>query len=229
MNRVIVLLGFCTAGKSTILRYFRNKYSKNTLCTIDTDEEVAKEYDNHIYNVYTVFYKEISKEDGKKNIQDALDYIEKKEKEILVKLANECYESKIPYLIALGPNTVEREPQWGYFKEVIDPICYHLELDKKEVYEGLISRIKKLKSDKNKITKSKSFGCWDNGSTMKYENGKYEPLSEEDALQNIKDIMCKPCEKYRELSKRTFSATEIKENSDYKRQLYNSIEEDLFF
>ena len=231
MGRVIILFGFCTAGKSTIIRYFKNKYDDNCLRTIDTDAEISKEYGNHIYNIYTSFYKDMPsyKKDGRSeyNNKDANEYIEKKEREILVKLTDECFESDIPYLIAPGPFLVTRKPQWEYFYYNIKPICYYLELTPEEVYKGLKIRIEKLKC--NKISKSISFGCWDDGSITKYESGKYIMLPEEIALQNIKKHMKKPTDKYKEFSdsKRTFSAIKIKNDYDLENKLYKSIEKDL--
>lgn len=234
MGKVIVLLGFCTAGKSTIIRYFKNNYSVNILKTKDTDEEISKsgKYDGHIYNIYLSFYKDISQwNDSKYNNIGANAYIEKKEKEILEELTKECLGSHIPYLIALGPFVVTRKPEWGRFYNNIKPICYYLELTYKEAYEGL----KKRRCDKkfDGIRNLKSFGCWDDGSITKYEKGRYKLLSPKKALENIKKTMfgkngvCKVFSAYSD-SERTFKARKIQEEIKKKNELYNSIKKDLF-
>lgn len=236
MGRVVILFGFCTAGKSTIIKYFE-KYGEGLLHTRDTDAIISKDYGNHIYNIYTSFYKDyedkyyedikIPKCKGSKfNNKDANEYIEKREREILVKLTDECFESDVPYLIAPGPFLITREPQWEYFKTIIKPICYHLKLIEEEVHKGLTERVKKLKS--NKISKSKSFGCWNDGSTMKYKNGKYIPLDEDYAIECIEKLMKEPITKYGKLSRgRTFEVTKIRNDYYEKNKLYNSIKKDL--
>lgn len=102
MSRVIILFGFCTAGKSTILKELKERLNKDNLqvIDIDTDAKISKEYGNHIYNIYISFYKE--RGDGRENINDALEYIEKKEREILIRLTDKCSGSNIPYIIAPG-------------------------------------------------------------------------------------------------------------------------------
>lgn len=224
MGKVIILFGFCTAGKSTILRDFENKYDDNHLHIRDTDAMISKEYNDHIYNVYTSLYKE--RGDGNDNISDANEYIEKKEREILVKLTDECFESDKKYLIAPGPFLVTRNPQWGYFYCNIKPICYYLELKHEEVYDGLIKRRRELES--KKIVKSKSFGCWDYNSITYYINGRYKELPRKIAIEYITNNMGALIKEYKRLSvNRIFSAVDIKTNSKSKKELYDFIKNDL--
>lgn len=236
MGRVVILFGFCTAGKSTIIKHFE-KYGEGLLHTRDTDTIISKDYGNHIYNIYTSFYKDYKEKYckgienpecnvSKFNNKDANEYIEKREREILISLTDECYRSEVPCLMAPGPFLVTRKPQWEYFENNIKPICYYIELTKEEVYKGLMERRKKLRS--NKISKSKSFGCWDDGSTMKYKEGKYVALDEQTAIKNIKELMRIPVCEYEKLSKgRTFKATEIRNDYNEENRLYSSIKKDL--
>ncbi len=226
MGKVVILFGFCTAGKSRILREFIERFDNDNIKIkdLDTDKKISGRK-VHIYNIYISLYKE--RGDGKENIKDALDYIERKERELLVELANDCLESNIPYIIAPGPFLVTREPEWSYFYKKVNPICYYLELTPEEVYDGLIKRRRGLEFDK--IGKSKSFGCWDYNSITYYIDGEYRELCREMALKYIRSNMREPIKKYREFSglNKIFSAIDIRNNNNLKDKLYNSIKNDL--
>jgi len=235
MSRVIILFGFCTAGKSTILRILKEKlYEDNIeIKDIDTDKRISEEkYNGHIYNIYKAFYKDEG--DGKKNIKGALEYIKNEEKKLLEKLTVECSESKIPCIIAPGPFLVIREPQWPNFYKTVNPVCYYLTLTPNEVYDGLINR-RNNQLEFSEIGKSRCFGCWDDGVTTHYVDGKYEELTKKEALKNIINNMevCKIFEKLSvEISdiKRTFKAREIQKdisNGNLENELYKSIKSAL--
>lgn len=231
MNRVIILFGFCTAGKSTILRVLKENLFKDgiDIKDIDTDKRISeKKYGGHIYNIYEKLYE--NEGDGEKNIKVALDYIKNEEEKLLEKLAIECSESKIPFIIAPGPFLVIRKPQWSDFCKTVNPVCYYLTLTPNEVYEGLINRRNK-QLEFSEISKSECFGCWDVGVTTHYVNGKYEELPKKQALENISNNMG-VCKKFEELSieisdiKRTFKAREIQKeinDGNFKNELYKSI------
>ncbi len=242
MHRVIILFGFCTAGKSTILKDIKKRIERDNIQIIDkdTDAEISKKYNRHIYNIYMSFYEDYKDKyykgikipeckNSKFNNKDANEYIDKKEREILVKLTDECFESNIPYIIAPGPFLVTRKPQWGYFRENIKPICYYFKLTAEEAFRGLICR-RERQLKYSKIGKSASFGCWDDGSITKYEKGKYVLLSSEEALENIKRNMNEPCKIFEDLSgkNRTFLVEDIRKNyNDLMNKLYNSIKNDI--
>lgn len=234
MNRVIILFGFCTAGKSTILRHLKKKLLEDNIKIkdIDTDNEISKgkKFRGHIYNIYEKLYEE--KKDGQENTKKALKYIVDKEKELLKKLTIKCPRSKIPYIIAAGPFLVnrEREPEWSIFYKTVNPVCYYLTLAPNEVYDGLINR-RKRQLEFCKIGKSKRFGCWDNDVTTHYVNGKYEELTKKEALKNIVNNM-EVCRKFEELSieisdiKKVFRAREIQMEisiGNIENELYKSI------
>lgn len=198
------------------------------IIAIDTDAEISKEHCDHIYKIYTEFYKD--RGDGRKNTEDANDYIKRKEKELLKRLTNECPRNTIPYIIAPGPflATREREPEWSNFYETVSPTCYYLKLTAKEVYKGLKRRRRDKKFDR--IRNLPYFGCWDYDSITEFRNGKYIPLCPKIALKKIEGHMCEPCKKYEELSdkNRTFIVKDIRRN--YKGsmdKLYNSIKSTL--
>lgn len=238
MGKVIILFGFCTAGKSTILKYLKEQFKANNIqiLDIDTDKKISeRKYNGHIYNIYQSLYKE--RGDGKENIKDALNYIEKKERELLVKLTDECPKSTIPCIIAPGPFLVIREPEWSDFYKKVNPICYYLELTPEEVYDGLMDRRKRLESNEE-ISKLPSFGCWDYCVITEFKNGRYELLKPKIALENIKKIMLgprSPIKIFKNLSNirsdknRIFKAREIRNDrkDNLKDKLYNSIKNDL--
>jgi len=226
MEKVVILFGFCTAGKSRILSEFKERFDNDNIKIkdLDTDKEISGRK-CHIYNIYMSLYKK--RGDGRENIKDALDYIERKEKELLVDLTYKCLESNMPYIIAPGPFLVTRNPEWSYFYKKVNPICYYLELTPEEVYDGLIKRRRRLEFDK--ISKSESFGCWDYNSITYYIDGEYRELCREMALKYIRSNMREPVNKFRELSglNRIFSAIDIRNNNDLKNKLYNSVKNDL--
>lgn len=215
----VVILGFSTAGKSSIIRYLK-KNCKGKIKTIDTDYEIAKDFDCHIYNV---FFEKVNDNNDRK---EALDFIEKREREIL---ANLSVKTDSPRLIATGPFLPCREPQWSNFVENVRPICFYLELNPNEVYKGLMKR-RRRHIFKDHIYCRKYFGSWDYDVTTKYKNsGKYVLLPKKIAVQNIEKLMKGPVEIYNKYCNgKKYSARALQKNENLKINFYNEIKEYFF-
>ena len=171
----VVLLGFSTAGKSSILRAFKDRYGDD-LETIDTDESVASRHRGHIYNIF------IEMTEGG-DTMPALRYIERKEDEVLKSIK----ESILPRLIAAGPWVPVRD-EWEPFVTRVSPICFYLQKTVQEVYKGLKDRRKRHRAQG--VNESKVFGCWDEGIMSRHQvaNGKHSwpEMSPKSAVPKIK-------------------------------------------
>jgi shikimate kinase len=214
-----MLLGFSTAGKSTILNQLKSKYGER-IGTIDTDSEISADYDYHIFNIFL----SLSKPDG--CTKDALDFIERKEREILISLVDRCTKSSVPIVIASGPAIVARQPQWSHFLNEVEPVCYYLKLTPEEVFRGLRARRESPKFDE--VRNCPMFGCWDLDVITTFHNDTYELFSEKDALEKIRSQMKSLTEKYEEFAQRNiFPARELESNESLRSEFYSSIAVDL--
>jgi len=209
----VVLMGYSTSGKSTILRDMEKNFG-DCLQTIDTDDEVALDFDGHIYNVYLRLT-------NVGNRQKALDHIKKKEEQLLANL----YLTNTPRLMAAGPALPSRT-EWNSFVKRVNPICFYLEITAREVYDGLRWRrcrhleLLKIRDDRN-------FGCWDEGTTTKYKNGRWVVVSEE-AIANIEREMEPLVSIYKTYcNDRKFSVCEIRDCKETKEELYRQIKASL--
>lgn len=212
--RTVVLMGFSTAGKSTILKRFKSKYNQQIM-TIDTDAKIASKHGNHIYNV---FFKMVNGNDTR----CALEYIKRREREILESLEPDS----TPCLIAAGPILPAREPQWTLFVQRVNPICFYLELTAEEVYEGLCKR--RDRHINNGLNSRPEFDCWDKDVTTEFKNGKWILLSEDRALRNIRKQMLIPVQVYKKYCKgRTYRARDVKCNTALQDELDRRIAESL--
>ncbi|MEW6127708.1 MAG: hypothetical protein AB1757_11780 [Acidobacteriota bacterium] len=219
----VVLLGFSTTGKSTILKDFASRYSSYNLETIDTDRRIpipdyAKtEEDAHIY---TVFNQLVKGQDRSK----ALRYIEKREREIL----NSLQPGKNPQIVAAGPALASREPEWTKFTKRVNPVCFYLEKTAEEVYEGLLNRRNDKKKFPKKVRERADFGSWDEDVITEYENGKWVEIPKVRAIANITRHM-KPLIQIYEAhsSGRKYKSLDLQRNSAVKDEFYAKIRDAL--
>jgi shikimate kinase len=210
----VVLLGFSTAGKSTILSDFETKYPQ--LQTIDTDQRIARDHRGHIYQVYLDL---VSGSDR----QPALDYIDEKERVILKSIQV----SAGPRLIAAGPFLPLRNPEWDDFLGRVHPLCLHLDLDPSDVYDGLISRRCEHLKDQA-IVNHPAAGSWDEGVTTEYQHGKWVDVPREKALENISKLMQGPFSVYKKYSGgRDFNAIDIRKDPAAKDRFYEIVKDGL--
>lgn len=206
----VVLMGYSTSGKSTILRNLKSKL-KDRLEVVDTDEEIAGE-DEHIYNVY------LRRTEGS-NRQGALVHIKEQEEQIL----NSLDPQDAPRLIAAGPALPSRTEAWDSFVARVKPVCFYLEITAQEVREGLCwRRCKHL--ELVEIRDDPSFGCWDEGTTTEYKDGRWVVVNREKAIANIEREMSplvKIYERYCNGGK--FSVSAIRSCKEVRERLYKQI------
>lgn len=189
MTKTIVLLGFSTTGKSRILNDLKTKRLVN-VDFIDTDTEIAKNHDGHIYNVFIDLFDSSDPIDRKKS----LTYIENSEKRIIDNL---CKYSTQNRLIAPGPFLPFRQ-NFQKFINFSHPEFIFLKTDAENVYNGLIKRHER--QIKEGLDKYPHFGCWDLDVTKGYQNGRYILLPKQIAINNIRLLLDSAQQFYKSLA-----------------------------
>jgi shikimate kinase len=204
----VVLLGFSTTGKSSILRDFKEQYEEE-IDTIDTDSLISQDYGGHIYGIFLALVNGADR-------GQAIAYIEKREREIL----NGIRPSQKPQLIAAGPGLVIREPAWSDFCDRVKPICFHLEKTAEEVYAGLRQRRTNQLNNPDIIGKDAA-GSWDDDVTTRYQNGEYVDIPQADAIRNIERHMRGLVARYDQYAGvNKYKSLEILNNTDTKNEFY---------
>jgi shikimate kinase len=209
----IVLLGFSTTGKSSILRDFKEEF-EDAIDTIDSDAWLAKDYDSHIYNVYLRLRKE-------QDTRPAIDFIAQREREFLTSM-NPCEK---PTLLAAGPFLSSHGQEWSRFLERVNPICFYLEKEAEHVLCGLLERHYRHRQ-KPQIAEDPGFGCWDEGSTTDFSEDRWVLLPWKQALENTRNNMAGVIDGYLTVAKETFTWWE-RMTSDGQARLTQSIKHAL--
>jgi shikimate kinase len=222
MSNTVVLLGFSTAGKSSLLEYFRKEYGEK-IYYIDTDKLISAYHNGHIFNVYL----DLFEQDDPEARRRPLDYIVKRENEILEKLSEP---SNRPRIIAAGPFLHTRKENFEKFNTIVKPAYFFLKVTPENVYSGLLDRhvrIKKIVGD------NPFFGCWDLYVTKRYNNDtrRYELLSEQDSLSKISSLLAGCQERYKELAGiNVYDSIELRdENSNTRNKFFNDVSKILGF
>ena len=206
--KTVVILGFSTTGKSSILDYFRENFNNKVDC-LDTDSIVSKSYNNHIYNIFLELYETIDPIDRFRPIN----YIENAEDQLLIEL---CKDTIKPRLIAAGP-FIPIRPNFKKFNDYVKPDYYFLKTDPEKVYQGLMYR-HKVQIEKG-LDKYSHFGCWDHNVTKVYKNGKYEMLPKDKAIENISRHLDSMQKIYKKLANtNTFYACDLNKHFVFFKQ-----------
>ena len=103
----IILIGFSTTGKSTILeKHLKGRFNSG-IDLIDSDKEISREFDCHIFNLY------LEKFDSSDPVNrgEILTEIANKENEFL----GSIMDNKRPYIAAMGPNIHIRDNWKNYY------------------------------------------------------------------------------------------------------------------
>jgi shikimate kinase len=213
--KVVILVGFSTAGKSSILKEIQKRNGEYKY--VDTDSEISRAHEGHIYNVFLDKWDE----NDPINRQKALSFIAAREDEILNDLT---LPAEKPTLIAAGPFLHIRS-KWVSFTEVTHPDIFHISITPESVYEGLLKR----HGDHKKIIGDRrGFGCWDLGVTKKYMDGEYILLDEELAIKNIDKLLSDATSKYRQLSNgKDFTSERLRNDENYRENFIGRVIECL--
>src|SRR5437879_4487651 len=107
----VVLIGYSTAGKSTVLKTAKERWP--TISTMEPDEAVAGGRHDHVFDLFIQM--------GRK---DALALIEPRERELLRSLMP----SEYPRLIAAGPAVPRHDADWSAFVARVQPEVVYIQL-----------------------------------------------------------------------------------------------------
>lgn len=209
---VIVLLGCWTSGKSTLLERLSRKHP-DLFAPIDTDAVVSKDYAGFLYNVFLAH----SRTGTAKSVNQ---YMDLRERAVLARLMN-LHQS---FVVAAGPLLVTREPLWSAFWDRVRPICFYLEQDVQEIYEGLKKR--RAWQANAGLDMIPGFGSWDEGLLTRLDDqtGTWLELSRSEALKNVSRTIYPLVNKYRNCAQgRIFKAKEVKENQFVRNKLETEI------
>jgi len=206
MSKIVLITGFSTAGKSTLL-----KELKNQVRSIDSDEEVARVLGcAHIYEVFM-----------KHGPERSIKLIENAENDLLSSISNEKGQK---ILIAAGPFLMLRE-RWEHFFKTHVPFIIHLVIQGEDVYNGLLRRRndQKEKLDQN----NPYFGSWDNNVTTSLSNGIYVDLPKETALANIRTHLVGATAKYIEFENVKLDSIALRKDDNLKEEAVKLIKSKL--
>jgi hypothetical protein len=211
--KCVVLLGFSTTGKTSILRDFRECHGDG-LDTLDSDELISQPDGGHIYNVFLRFRKGSS-------TAKAISIIEDREHEFLRTAGPRAK----PMLLASGPFLPVRQPEWSNFLTRVRPACFYLQKDPADVLDGLLKR--RAKHMQNvKLASNIGFGCWDQDVTTEYRKGRWVELDRHRMLANVSNNMAGMVRIYQQVASRTFTWQE-QQTSDGRERLNKAICEEL--
>ncbi len=209
----IILIGFSTTGKSTILKELKEVVSSDVML-IDSDKEISKNYDNRIYNLF------IQNHDKFDPIQRFKIMSEISTKENL--FIEELNFRKGNYIVALGPN-VHTRSNWKNYFETTRPFIIFLKANAFSVLECLKFREKDLIRE---FGSPPAFGNWNHGVIREYNEltGDYQLLSNEISLKNISNLLKVNEDYYEQIADYTIEATKLFEwHKDYDHKLKETL------
>lgn len=203
----VVLLGFSTTGKSTILQSLQ-KVHGGAIETVDSDQRISADFDGHIYNIF------LRCRNGA-DTTPAIRLIEQGERRFL----GEVNPGKKPLLMAAGLFLPTREPEWRQFLERVHPVCFYLQKEPEDVLQGLRQR-RIHHSENPELAHNSGFGCWDQDVTTEYRDGKWAPIEDDNrALENVRRHMGGVANIYERcsVSNHTFTWSERKTSDGQER------------
>jgi shikimate kinase len=139
--RQIIFIGFSTTGKSTLINKIVDTFPQRI--KFDTDEEIAKDYDQSIANIYY-----------SNNIDETHTLIKSLEENILLSLKS----SSDNLIIAAGPGIPFKNTFPEYIKSK-NPHVVLLEKSAGDIYKSLLDRRNKMKQQLHH--QRPDFGVWD--------------------------------------------------------------------
>ncbi|MBU4445788.1 hypothetical protein KJ656_12005 [bacterium] len=218
--RTIVLMGFSTAGKSSITRLIEQDKNYNILIDChDSDYYIAKEFnpiDPHIYHIFL----QLTKND-KINRKEVFDFISAKEKEFFKKMIDE--KSLRHRLNAAGPFLHCQNELWANFIDKVKPDCVLLRITPFQIYFNLIERHYRHSKIKE-VYNHPDFGAWDLGVTKAFDRNRYVLVREGDALFKITNLLNSVERDYFDYCKdNIFDSNQFDNFEDYKLAVKSKI------
>ncbi|MEP7128367.1 MAG: shikimate kinase [Chitinophagales bacterium] len=194
----ILLMGFSTTGKSSILEELKKEIG-DSVKYIDSDSEISKNYNNHIFRLFI----DKHTDEDPENRKDIMDEISNGENSFLKNLT----EFQDAYIAALGPN-VHIRSNWNEYYSKTKSYVIFLKADVDTVYQGLIRREDKLYPQ---FENNPAFGNWNQGVIRRYnpKTKLYERLSENEAKRNISQLIDVNENQYSKFANSTFNANTL--------------------
>ncbi|MFC5191107.1 shikimate kinase [Algoriphagus aquatilis] len=194
----IIIIGFSTTGKSSLIKKIKEEIPSIRRSILDTDEEISKNYENSISNIYLQLGRE-----------KALFEILKLESQLIENLI----EKPNNLIIAAGPGLPFRENFKKYIS-IKQPHVILLENSANNIYENLKKRREELF---NKLKEPRSdFGIWDIGVMVDEYNIEFDKKI---AIENIENILKQRNKTYRYFAKHTFTTSEVLSNDEIPKEI----------
>jgi len=109
-----------------------------------------------------------------------------------------------PLLLASGPFLPIRVPEWFSFVVRVRPVFFYLQKSAEDVLAGLLQRWERQLLDPQ-LSDDPGFGCWDQGITTDYHDGRWVEVAREQALENVRSNMAGMIAIYERLATHTFT------------------------
>ncbi|MCG9880034.1 MAG: hypothetical protein MH472_05495 [Bacteroidia bacterium] len=203
-NKIVILIGFSTAGKSHYLRKIC-EINPFPIYFLDSDKFVSKDYGGHIYNIFL----ELGRE-------DAIKYIEKKEEECIMHLS----EIRVPTLVAAGPFLLIRNGWDKYFSNYRPQILY-LKKPLENIFKDLW--IRKENQKRTLDINNPNFGSWDLNVTTEFIDGMYQDISNFSARTNIQRHLSQIEQVYEKYAHEIYNSEQLKYNVDKSNEFISTI------
>lgn len=202
MGKTILLIGFSTTGKSTLLKRAQKKAGdRDSIITLDTDKILSAPHGGSIADIFYKFGRE-----------GALKIIEAGEHDFLQNFKASPLKLTI---IAAGPAIPTRLPSYDGFIQRIHPEIILLEKSAGEIYKSLQDRIHRMKEKQKEKHHRPDFGIWDIGVMTRTLEGKIIPETKDKAIENIQRHLSQNNEYYRKYPCRIIPASEIFRDEDF--------------
>jgi shikimate kinase len=189
----VVLVGFSTAGKSSILSNATYRWA--SLTALDSDLEIARGFTAggvpHIFAIYSQLGR-----------VDAIAEIARRENEFLSRLER----SSAPVLVAAGPGTLIRA-EWTPFVARVSPTIVYISQTVNEAYAGLRQRREDHKS--SPVAYAPNFGCWDEGTMTERVGESWVDVEEAVGLVNVAQEMNGLDKIYGQFAHKVFKKNEL--------------------
>jgi shikimate kinase len=225
---VVVLIGFSCAGKSRILEPLREHLASKSLpmpAEVDTDEKIT-EHDYPDGGIYSIFLDKAVAD----NTQPAMEYIVRREKEVLTELMD----IKPPAIVAAGPLILQRQPEWGEFLAKHKPRIVWLRLNPGRTVAGLKDREGRYREklfNGKAAAEHPSFGGWNKDilNTYDQEEKRWKPMLDNKQVEAATGYMKYFGETYYEkAAHETIDMNQVQPGNNQHQKLLETITEALY-
>lgn len=197
--RQIILIGFSTTGKSSLINRIESEISNFKRITYDTDKVISKDFNNSISNIFYQL--------GRMN---ALKEIERRE----IAVIQELILQPDSLIIAAGPG-IPLHDNFKNYLSIKKPHVVLLKNSPENIYENLKKRRQKLFQELQEQNRS-NFGIWDIG-VITDENNKEFP--EQIAIAKIDKLLKEREEIYKPIANFIFNTSDVLSEQNLPSQI----------